>query len=141
MCFAAICTLDAGILGNPFHIHAGIFRKVYCRICLQDLELLASGPPTVAPCLPFGFEEAFKEGRGIQGGKSIQGGKEAFKEGKGILGGKFLVQTKRLQKFLNFFLKFESFIFFQLSMGHGESIGTLGFKIHPLICPNKKMNR
>ena len=25
------------------------------------LGLLASGPPPAAPCLPFGFEEAFKE--------------------------------------------------------------------------------
>ena len=67
--------------------------------------LLASGPP---PCLPFGFEEAFKERWGIQGGKwGIQGGKfsvqtnEALKEGN-FWFWKFLVQKISVFFFLNF---------------------------------------
>ena len=57
------------------------------------------------PRSPFGFEEAFKGGRGIQGGKS-------------------------LKKF-SYFSKSENFIFLYSSLGHGESIGTFAFKIGP----------
>ena len=35
------------------------------RIILPNFMLLASGPPPAAPCSPYRFEEAFKEGRGI----------------------------------------------------------------------------
>ena len=58
------------------------------------------------PRSPFGYEEAFKGGRGIQGGKFFK------------------------KIFFNF-SKFQNFIFLYSSLGHKESIGTLGFKIGP----------
>ena len=53
----------------------------------RDFEDTRYRAASGGPRSPFGFEEAFKEGRGIQGGKRHLRKKEAFKEGKGILGG------------------------------------------------------
>ena len=41
---------------------------------------LASGLPPAAPCLPFGFEEAYKEGEAFKEGKGIKGGKRKFRQ-------------------------------------------------------------
>ena len=68
--------------------------------------LLASGPPLAAHARPSGLKRHSRR-------------EETFKEGIGILGGKY---------FHFFISKCENFIFSQSSLGHGESIGTDGFK-------------
>ena len=71
--------------------------------------ILASGPPsTAAPCSPFGFEEVFKEGKGIQGGKRHSTREKAIKEGN----------IQIFQKFSkNLFLKFKIFLVIPRSWG------------------------
>ena len=85
----------------------------------------------MALCLPLGFEEAFKEA------KFWFRLKEALKDGRGIQGGNFwLGQTrhpvkeifdsdKRISKIFKKknFSRFECFIFFYSSLGHGFKIG------------------
>ena len=44
-------------------------------------------------------EEAFKEGRGMQGGKRYQRREDAFKEGRGIQGGKFFKKRTTRQTY------------------------------------------
>ena len=98
---------------HPGHIHIEKFPSLNASSPLECL-LKPEGRAWAAsggPCSPFGFEEAFKGGRGIQGGKRHSRG-----------------------EFFHFFFnfsKFESFIFSYSSLGHGESKCTLGFKISP----------
>ena len=81
------------------------------------LYQLASWMPLEALVWLFGFEEAFKEGRGIQGGKSHSRMEKAFMEGKAILGENiWLGQTKHSgREFFKTFLNGKSYIFLIIS--------------------------
>ena len=102
--------IDTLIIIHKMFLMQSEYRTNIHFFKFKDTRLRAASG---GPRSPFGFEEAFKGGRGIQGGKR-HSRREIFQK-----------------KIFFIFSKFESFIFLYSSLGHEESIGTLGLKIGP----------
>ena len=83
-CISKLCQIQSIDPYNPRCLGRGSFKTAKIgrgRWAIIICKLLASGPPPVTPCSSFGFEETFKEGRGIHGGKRYSRWEEAFLEG------------------------------------------------------------
>lgn len=64
---------------------------------MLSFEVLASGLPSAALFLPFRFQEVFKEGRGIKGGKEHSRRDEASMREKALKEGNFQIFQKLLK--------------------------------------------
>ena len=104
--------IDTLIIIHKMFLMQSEYRTNIHFFKFKDTRLRAASG---GPRSPFGFEEAFKGGRGIQGGKCF--------------------------KFFFHFSKFETLIFLYSSLSHGESIDTLGSKIGSEIWPEQRRTR